>query len=303
MKSMGTQAIRDYLTCRAVRTILFYFNEFHDGPSSHWLSNFKDFAARERSTFRDGDAFLVDMLYAPKETGSYTVAHPRGYFSRRFSFTIDPHNIAQRVLRVREQLAAEWVEDLALIGAENLELSRLALERALGPARETAERRRRRMFDEGTQSGQTPLRYKNYNSLKVLTTQHATARLTSHLRDSSNHEYMWLIQFIRCYGPIIDGNAFVEAIMAAGPQPRNNPAFTVVPQHLASRIMSLRAAIADEWIQILGRVPKEHLALHRNMLELSMMSSSKKIAVEALSKNFGISKKRSLFEDPEDFST
>lgn len=290
MKKMGALAIQDYLTCRAVRTIIFYCEEFNDGPSKNWLLRFDHFEQREKSLFHNGHQYLMKMLYAPKEHCSVTVGHPRGYFKRQYRFTIDPYRMARRILSAREQLASEWSHDLTLVKGENLSLSRLAFEKMfLGKDgeedSEKLERKKGRVYDEATFKNQSPLRYKSYQNIKVLTTQHATARLLTHLRDCCNHEYMWLMQFIRSYGPIKNGDDFIQSIMKHEPEIRRNPAFTVVPQSLASQVMSLRVDVAEEWMEVMANVAKDHLDLERSLLEMSVMGASHRIKVE--SQDFG----------------
>lgn len=261
--------IRDYLTRRAVRTVLYYFMELGDYPSRKWLLNFESFDKIEREDkFRDGDAFLKKMFNAKPYSGFIVQQHPRGYYSRKFPFSISPRRIGDSILASRMQLAAEWEQDLRCVEAYNLEIQRMSFEKMFESDERRLEAKRSLIFDfDAFSSNQTPLRYKNFKSLLVLVTQHAVARLQPFLRDTSNHDYMYMMQFVSSYGPLKDGDAFVKVLMEEPKQCRTNPEFVIDPRALAMHVMDLRKIIANEWISVMKRVPEEQLSMKRSMLE------------------------------------
>lgn len=265
LKRESATTVRDYLTRRAVHSVAYYFQEFGDSATRQWILRFDNFAAREASeTFLDGDAFLSRMLAAAPVTGTVV---QRGSYRREFPFTITPSRVARSVLAARAQLAGEWASDLSVVAADNFELQRSACERSLG-ACVAAQRRPVIEFDvdDGDQS---PLRFRNFQNLMVLVTQHAVARLQPFLRDTSNHEYMYLSQFVQQYGPLKDGDDFVEKLMAQPMQDRTNPTFVLDPRAIAMHIMDLRNVIAKEWVEVMEQVPEEQLRFTRGLLERS----------------------------------
>lgn len=264
-------AVRDFLTRRAVNTVMFYMNELGDGPSHQWLSQFDDFSNKVKlRQFRNGDQFIARMLLAPLKEGTVTIGYPsaRG-LSRTVSFVIEPRRIAQRVIDVRLHLSTEWASDLRCVDADNLELQRLSFERILVSSEQELDTKRNLTFDSDPMAtDQTPLRFQNYIALKTLITQHAVARLLPYIRDhGSNHEYMYLLQFMNWYGAIADGDEFIRDLMARQVEQRSNATFTVVPKSIALQLLELRSAIAAEWISVMEFVPMEHEMNARGALE------------------------------------
>lgn len=265
--------VRDFLTRRAITTVLYYMQELGDGPSHNWLNAFQGFSGRVAGQmFKNGDGFLNDMLVAEKIHGVLKVGHPTGRFSRSFPFTIEPRHIARRIFDVRVHLASEWAQDLCCVPNENLEIQRLSFERQVAKSEAELDSKRNLIFDSDPFAhDQTPLRFQNYVGLKTLLTQHAVARLLPFLRDQgSNHDYMFLLQFINRYGAIADGDAFVRTLMEKAPEPRTNPSFTVLPRAIAVQLMNLRAALANEWVSVMKFVPEEYNLMKIGMLEKSM---------------------------------
>lgn len=265
--------LRDFLTRRAVNTVMYYMHELGDGPSHVWLSRFEDFSRTVSAhLFKDGDGFLARMLRAPSEDCTLKIGHPSGRFSRTFNFSIEPHRIARRIFDVRVHLAREWAQDLRCVEAENLEIQRLSFEKLVARTQAEFDSKRNLIFEADPFAiDQTPLRFKNYVALKTLITQHAVARLLPFLRDEgSNHDYMYLLQFVNSYGPIADGDRFVHDLMSKPVEMRTNPTFEVVPKGIAVQVMEFRAAVADEWIAVMEFVPEEYNLMKRGMLERSM---------------------------------
>lgn len=267
--------LRDFLTRRAVHTVMYYMDEMHDGPSKIWLSRFESFEQKVKANqFRDGDTFIDRMLRAQPEKGTLKVGHPR--FSRTFTFTIEPNRIAKRILQSRGQLSAEWANDLKCIEAENLELQRIGFEKLFCKDDTELDSKRSLIFDSDPFStDHTPLRFKNYQALKTLTTLHAAARLIPYLRDRGpNHEYMYLLQFVKSYGPIKDGDLFIRTLMERPIETRTNPSHIIHPRAIALQIMELRVVIAKEWKSVMEFIPEEQSLSARRSLERSINLSS-----------------------------
>lgn len=256
---------------------MYYMQELGDGPSQQWLNKFDNFSHRVHTdNFKDGDSYIDKMMRAQREKGSFKVSHLGGRLSRTYHFTIDPNRIAKRILAVREQLSGEWAHDLACIENENLEIQRMEFEKMLTSDESVLQSKRNLVFDTDPFSNEhTPLRYKNYLALKTLVTRHAVARLLPYMRDSaSNHEYMYLLQYVNSYGPIADGDTFVRDLMAKPIEMRTNPDYTIQPRALALQVLELRLAIAQEWIGVMQFIPDEQNLMNRNILEKSMEMSN-----------------------------
>lgn len=265
--------LRDFLTRRAVHTVMYYMEELHDGPSKTWLTRFDGFGNKVKlNQFSDGDAYINRMLSARKEKGTMKVGHPAGRFSRIYTFFIEPNRIAKRIIKTREQLAAEWGKDLRCIEAENLEIQRIGFEKLLCKDEAELDSKRNLIFDtDPFSTDNTPLRFRNYQALKTLTTLHAAARLIPYLRDTGpNHEYMYLLQFVASYGPIKDGDAFIRELMDRPIEARTNPEHEIHPRSIALQIMELRVAIAQEWTAVMDFVPQEQKMNARRSLENSI---------------------------------
>lgn len=276
MQRQAEVSLRDFLTRRAVNTVMYYMAEMHDGPSRDFLRRFDDFEHKVKTDqFQDGEAYLDRMLRAQREKGTMRVGHPSGRFSRTYQFTIEPNRIAKRIIESRLQLAGEWARDLRCIEAENLEIQRLGFEKMLCQDKTELDSKRNLIFEcDPFSNDDTPLRYKNYMALKTLTTQHAVARLLPYTRDSGpNHDYMYLLQFVDKHGPIKNGDDFVRSLMDRPLENRTNPAYTIHPRSIGLQILELRLVIAQEWTHVMNFIPEEHKMMTRRMLEKSMKIS------------------------------
>ncbi len=271
LKQVSAGIARDFLTRRAVHTVVYYFREMHDSASTNWLLKFENFESSEKNDmFHDGEGFILRMLQQAPIHGEYVQRHPRAYLTRRFPFTIRPSQIAQSILASRKQLAEEWAQDLGCVENDNLEMQRMSFERLVEKDPRVLNSRRNLVFDYDVfANNQTPMRSKNYQKLLVLVTQHSIMRLMVYLRDSSNHDYMFLYNFTARYGPLTNGSDFLESLMAQPVVRRTNPEHVVNPRALAYQILDLRKVVADEWISIMKQIPEEQHALAVSVLQRS----------------------------------
>jgi len=235
----------DFLTRRSVNTLIYYFDEFHDGPSKNWLEKFENFKEREIG-FTQSDEFLLKMMSSRPEKGVMTVSHPKGYFKRQFPFTIEPRRIAERILAIREQLSVEWKKDLRLISSENNELQRLHLELALQPNISLDSIRKKILDSDPFANDTSALRSSNYRKLKVLLTHHASYAVLQDLHKSDNHSYMWLESFLKTHS-VENDEDFVFTLMRTPNVTRVNPDSQVSPLHIAGDILQKRLEIARDW--------------------------------------------------------
>jgi hypothetical protein len=265
-------ALRSLLTRRAVTTVAYYLTEMNDSATRNWMYRFESFQERdENNKFEDDGTFLHNMLRAKVVACTMTVGHPRGRFRREFKFTINPFNIASRILVVRLQLAEEWSRDLRCIALENKEIERMALERMLMSDEKALDSVRGNVFDyDNLEGNQTPLRYKNYCKLKLYVTQHAISRFEVILRDTSNHDYMFFRTFRRSKEPMMNDEDFIVSLMAQPRVMRMNPSHEIYPKKLAHALMAVRERVAAECIDVLNGIEEEQKLDERRRLEYSL---------------------------------
>lgn len=263
---------RALLTRRAVWTVAFYMSEMRDSATRDWMLGYEGFRGRDASgTFEDDGAFVHSMLHAHQADGVMVMGHPTARFRREFKFTIAPMSVAKRILSVRAALADEWRRDLRCIELENKEIERMALERVLCQDEKVLKTLRKNVFDyDNLEIDQTPLRYKNYMKLKLFATQHAVSRFELHLRDHSNHDYMFFRRYRMSAQPIVDDEKFILGLMAIPPVEKTNPAHEIVPRDLARQLMALRAQVAAECIDIVAGVEDEQKEDERRRLEAAL---------------------------------
>jgi len=116
------------LTERACKTLLYYCSETNQNLY-RWLYDYmKHHPIPLRGSWEDvsGERFLRSLL---AEGVDYDVKTTRGMgmdplFDCSRSLTVDPTQVASRILDIRALLAKEWQEDLGAIQEENLNMLR-----------------------------------------------------------------------------------------------------------------------------------------------------------------------------------
>lgn len=123
------------LTDRASKTLLFYCSETNQNLY-RWLYEYiKENPIPTRGTWEDvsGETFLRKLLIMPVNLDvktSYGLGVDPMYDCSQ-SLSVDPRQVARRLMEIRIQLANEWKEDLELIREENTDLMRDAMMSAL----------------------------------------------------------------------------------------------------------------------------------------------------------------------------
>lgn len=139
--------IRNLLTQRAIQSFLRLSEECRDPHSAKWIqdflhlsnSNLMDYHGTASAFMEDyqgiWDAPLIDMIRQPQDTivvsskrrgrghGGWSPHNP--YLQERWvemAISIDPVNLANRILSVREQIAKEWCMDLDVLMQANDEI-------------------------------------------------------------------------------------------------------------------------------------------------------------------------------------
>lgn len=265
VEKAAKKAFRDFLTRRAVRTVLYYLREFHDGSTEKWLKKFEDFDREERH-FSDWEGYIMRMFEAKRVEGVEVQAHPKGNFRREFKFTIEPARVARRVLATRLHIASEWKEDLRLLDRENLEINRFHFELSVNPD-VNLDPLKERILDVDLDDDSSPLRSQSYARIRTLATHYATHRLLQRMKAKSNHHYMWLSEYLIGHSIGPDSEQFLYNLLCENPLYRTNPKTYISPPKVAMMIMNCRIAVAEEWITDLDSVEEDQLALQRTVLQ------------------------------------
>lgn len=202
--------------------------------------------------------------------------------------------MGQHLLRIREQLATEWKQDLRLLPLCNAELRRHRSEVITHHSDELEHLQYQiapgSIGDE--ESNGSPLRTANFDLLKTAVTHGALWRLQHELtaEPTQKHSAEWLTRFIREHGAAFRGGecgwragrdfllAMMDQPISVGKSLGGNPRF-IDPVGMAERLMELREELALEWSEAMQLVPVEHIALrveeHRARLEGSVVWSVK----------------------------
>jgi len=116
------------LTRRATRTLMFYCSETNQHLYS-WLNEYiKANPIPNDGKFEDisGETFLMGLMLKPAvEVRANPWVDPK--FDCSKPLTVDPRQVAQRIMDIRVALAKEFREDLTRIDEENMEMLRRSL--------------------------------------------------------------------------------------------------------------------------------------------------------------------------------
>jgi hypothetical protein len=304
---------KNLLCQRAIQTQLHLFAYLNNEVQSDWLMDF----AEEKGSARlctgnrqvelmhshmamaaPWNEFLVALMDAHDETIEIEVAARRigggspdnPYLPKPkptiYTDTISPSTIGQNLLRIREQLAKEWEQDLQLLPLCNAELRRHHSEEVVNVS-DAVENLQYQIVPgsiEGEDGAESPLRSANFDLLKTAVTHAALWRLQKELdvEPTQKHAAEWLALFAREHGSAFRGGAYglragrefllkmmdqpVKVSKSLGGKPR-----FVDPLSMAERLMDLREELALEWSEAMQHVPAEHVLLrveeHRAKLE------------------------------------
>jgi len=142
--------LKNFLCQRAVQTQLYIHSQMKNEFHKDWLMQFVEemggahlcSGSRQlhshTALFVPWNEFLVAVMDAPDETQEITVAGSNRRIGggspdnpylpkvkpRTYTATISPAAVGQHLLRIREQLATEWKQDLRLLPLCNAELRR-----------------------------------------------------------------------------------------------------------------------------------------------------------------------------------
>jgi len=275
------------------------------------------------------DAPLLEMMNKPKDVvvvsakrrgrghGGWSKDNP--YLEERwveFEIDIDPPSLTTRILSVREQIAAEWVNDLDVLSQANDNIitsyfSRVRKEREDNygeediPASSDYIRESEVAFERtavnilnnytafATNQASSPFRKGNFDLLYNLCTQASVHRLLRSLAEQGQSEadkrinFAWLRDFYcarvedffdgdQPYGRADD---FMEELLFTSPSvvyTSDRKPGLADPLGLAESIISIRNDVVHEWKHIMTNVPQDHTELRKVLFDKQMQSWGQK---------------------------
>jgi len=297
---------------------MFLCEEMRDPHSVKWIEDFLEtknlleFHGTGLNFLADvrWDAPLLAMLDQPKDQmivsakrrgaghGGWSKNNP--YLKERFvefKINIDPASLTDRILAVREQIGAEWVIDLEILGRANQQILESYFQIAKDERKKldsdisttTAfERTAVNALNNQTAFGATgsPFRKGSFDLLYNLCTQASIHRLLhtlNEMREDSNRE--WLRNFyIERVADFFDGDLpygraddFIEELLLSTPSiihSEDSKISLIDPYRLAEQIIETRNDIVSEWIEAMSSVNADHQDGIRRILLNKRMSTS-----------------------------
>jgi len=323
---------RNFLTQRSLQSFIYLLNSCRDPHTVRWLEEFGDWkniehfhgtGALNLTRFPTWDVMLLDMMKMPEDVVVVkTSKRGPGFGGRRtknpfleeefveFRIDVDPPSLVNRIISVREQLSAEWDEDLDTLRAANdmiLESyhHRTKGHRAVeakdasdsGTGAETLFKSSARdevAFERNAQFmlqnsnafndlASSPLRQGNFDLLMLLSTQESVHRVLRNYKDAGREHdanFEWFRDFyvdrVACF---FDGNQehgraddFLDELLRTAPLVKNvgNKVVFIDPLLIVEDIVRTRGAIAMEWKEVAANVQKDHTSLRRELLGKQM---------------------------------
>jgi len=132
----------------------------------------------------------------------------------------------------------------------------------------------------------SPLRRRNLDLLILLSTQESIHRLMDQMMQDSSMDgtYNWFRTYYSTQvHRYFDGNQkigraddFIEGLMLTPPcvKSEGGKVTTVDPIRLVEKILDIRKAVVEEWVDIVSNVSKEHIDMRRHLFEMQMKKCS-----------------------------
>ena len=316
--------IRNLLTQRAIQSFMFLCEGVRDPHSGKWIEDFLE-TKNQLEYHGTGagyiakfggrwDSPLLAMVGRPKDVvvvsakrrgnghGGWSKNNP--YLKDRyveFNIDIDPVSLANRILAVREQIAAEWVTDLDVLAEAN--------EGILESYFKLAKEERAKKDDELTHTPEvafertavnllgnttnfqrgssSPFRKGNFDLMYNLCTQASIHRILREFKEAGEVKaisFAWLRDFYTDrVAEYFDGSQeygraddFIEELLLSSPSviyTDDGKVGLADPMGLAEEIITKRKEIVEEWKKLMISVPQDHEdGIRRIILEKQMES-------------------------------
>jgi hypothetical protein len=284
--------IKDFITQRALQTLLRNLDSAHQADHRDFLSRFlehdgvQDFHGygglrcdwvEYLTTLRKTAPFDIVKRKPMRRMGSPDNPYIKQQY-HEYSISIDPGRLAEDLCEVRAHLSEEWQLDLQLIAAENAELFRHHNEVMVNGS-DTQGKFRHPLLNRG--DSDSPLRLANYDLLEKYCTHVASERVLHDMSRSraERHSHKWLREWLLMHGEGFEGDhghnvgrEFLRGLLSAPPsvvaEGGKGRGITMIdPLDIAARIMAERQLVADSWVEALGEVDEDHLDIRRRVLQ------------------------------------
>eukprot|EP00640_Fibrocapsa_japonica_P002112 CAMPEP_0113945376 /NCGR_PEP_ID=MMETSP1339-20121228/44946_1 /TAXON_ID=94617 /ORGANISM="Fibrocapsa japonica" /LENGTH=340 /DNA_ID=CAMNT_0000950933 /DNA_START=190 /DNA_END=1212 /DNA_ORIENTATION=- /assembly_acc=CAM_ASM_000762 len=291
-------ALKKTLTQQAVRSCVFYMNEFRDDVTVQWLKKYDEEMKRATSTeylktlmTKEPEQVKVQRIMRRAMGGSGTNPYLKNSSSFEYTVDINPKDIAQRLLKIRAQIATEMIQDLKLVRVEDEEVVRHRSD-VVNFGEEEAEGTRRAVHDfTDPFSDSTPYRFETYTILMDKITDIALNRFKSEARIlNRSKDINWLEDILKKNGDLKNG-ALLEKIMdgkmSITSRSGSSKPKVIDPMGIAQEIMSYREEAAEELSKSLEGIQGENARISLTLLENSLKMEMDEADAVARENKFG----------------
>lgn len=226
-----------------------------------------------------------------------------------FNIEVDPPSLVNRIIAVREQISAEWKDDLDTLRVANdmilasyhdksMKARKVETKDAIdggtsaelldkSSARETVAFERTAMFmlqNSNDDLSSSPLRLRNFDLLMLLATQESIHRVLRNFKDAGREQdatFQWFRDYyVERVASFFDGNQetgraddFLEELLLTPPSVKSTEQGRVAlidPLLIAEAIIRTRSTVAMEWKEVAASVQQDHMSLRRELLGKQM---------------------------------
>lgn len=300
--------IRNLLTQRSIQSFMRLCEECRDPHSAKWIQEdflqqkgnllgyhgtgakfIEDFGGRWDApllelTQQNPTTIVISSKRRGRGHGGWSPHNP--YLKERWvetTVTIDPTNLATRILSVREQIAKEWVEDLNVLIEANEEILNSFYE-GTQDMKETQERKAAYLVSNNSRFAaklSSPYRRSNFDLLYNLCTQAAIHRILRDFQHTNDLSFYFLKDFYtNTAAKYFDGELefgraddFMEALLNIPPSITPDGTITRNPLLLAELIIQKRRVVAEDWKQLMARVQQDHTGIRQLLFNNQFQTS------------------------------
>ena len=299
-RAQQTLLLNNFLTQRAVQTLLFLLRTGRDEVTANWLHRFLNHTGMEHFHGTRGlkvpwDDYVAQLLTADTEEIVASLRKHSGHRlspgnpyaktleSQWFNYTVDifPRDLGERVLSLRAALAAEWIDDLAAVGRGQDELLRAyrdSVRDGEDPLAGQVLPAALEGFDTFIGMGEsTAYRGGNYDLLLRLSAQQGVLRTLRRLEGSFAKQDAYSAAFLRGFydergrfdGDQPNGvaDAFFRRLLDEPPRVKGTLLLDTVA--IATDVIDDQLRVVNGWRELLPAVDELNADVRRRALEAS----------------------------------
>lgn len=297
----GTE-IKNFLTQRALQTAIFQLADLgRDEITANWIEGWAGHEGIRRYHGLNGlklhwRDYLSKLTAAPPETvvvefkrrgagvGGWSKDNP--YLQNHvyeYKEEIVPQKLANKIMRLREEIASEWDEDLQLLSKENDEMWRSFFEKVREKGEDAQAHLQMPAFQHDFSDSNCGTNYRggNYDLLKRMATRQAIQEVLA--AGENKVECEVLDRIFAVHGAEFQGDAgygvdmkFLEDLLGRSPSfvrdPASDEMALVSPLSIAEKIVGRRVEIANRWREGLRETVADHADILRTAFEFSFDS-------------------------------